>query len=322
MATEDRTVETVIETQHTDMVHDTQFDYYGRFVATASSDRTIKIFSVTQQAGAATGAAREPIATLHGHEGPVWMLSWAHPRFGNALASCSYDHRAIIWKESQPGKWAPVHIIGSHSSSVNAVQWAPHEFGMLLATAGSDGAVFVSTCAEGAWREPVNVSGGDGVAHPMGAMAVSFAPPISSVNSDAATSVTGPVLASGGCDGKIRLWYLEGSSWRSGTVFKDHNEWVRDTAFNPDASAPFVVLASCGQDGKVVIRRIAREQFAPNAPDAAWEVSTTAFTTPAWRLSWSPCGSMLLVTTGDDTVVLTKPTNFTDAWTKAPVSAS
>ena len=27
------------------------------------------------------------------HEGPVWQLSWAHPKFGNILASCSYDRK-------------------------------------------------------------------------------------------------------------------------------------------------------------------------------------------------------------------------------------
>ena len=27
------------------------------------------------------------------HEGPVWQVSWAHPMFGNLLASCSYDRK-------------------------------------------------------------------------------------------------------------------------------------------------------------------------------------------------------------------------------------
>lgn len=41
------TTTAVIDTAHADMVHDAQFDYYGRRLATASSDRVIKVFDVS-----------------------------------------------------------------------------------------------------------------------------------------------------------------------------------------------------------------------------------------------------------------------------------
>ena len=44
-------------------------------------------------------------ADLAGHEGPVWQVSWGHPKFGGILASCSFDHRVIIWKELAEGSW-------------------------------------------------------------------------------------------------------------------------------------------------------------------------------------------------------------------------
>ena len=31
---------------HTDMIHDVQLDYYGRRLATASSDRSVKVFDI------------------------------------------------------------------------------------------------------------------------------------------------------------------------------------------------------------------------------------------------------------------------------------
>ena len=34
------------DTGHQDTVHDAQFDYYGKQIATCSSDRTIKVFRV------------------------------------------------------------------------------------------------------------------------------------------------------------------------------------------------------------------------------------------------------------------------------------
>lgn len=41
------------ETGHGDMVHDAAFDYYGKRLATASSDRSIKVFDVVgEQVGA------------------------------------------------------------------------------------------------------------------------------------------------------------------------------------------------------------------------------------------------------------------------------
>jgi len=35
-----------IETSHEDMIHDAQLDYYGKRLATCSSDRTVRIFNV------------------------------------------------------------------------------------------------------------------------------------------------------------------------------------------------------------------------------------------------------------------------------------
>jgi WD40 repeat protein len=43
---------------------------------------------------------RANATTLTGHEGPVWQVSWAHPKFGALLASCSFDHTVMIWKET------------------------------------------------------------------------------------------------------------------------------------------------------------------------------------------------------------------------------
>lgn len=98
---------TTFDTGHMDMVHDIQFDYYGRRVASCSSDRTIKIFDVA-------GGQPRQLADLIGHEGPVWAVSWGHPKFGTLLASCSYDHRVIVWKETQEAVWTQVDAYTSH----------------------------------------------------------------------------------------------------------------------------------------------------------------------------------------------------------------
>ncbi|CAI4219423.1 unnamed protein product [Parascedosporium putredinis] len=52
---------------HDEMIHDAVLDYYGRRLATCSSDRTIKIFEVD-------GDSQRLLETLKGHEGAVWCI--------------------------------------------------------------------------------------------------------------------------------------------------------------------------------------------------------------------------------------------------------
>ncbi|GME78859.1 unnamed protein product [[Candida] boidinii] len=114
-----------------DLIHDAVLDYYGKRLATCSSDKTIKIFEVD-------GETHKLLDTLRGHDGPVWQVSWAHPKFGVILASCSYDGKVIIWKEEN-GNWSNIAEHAVHQASVNSISWAPHEYGAVLLCTSSDG---------------------------------------------------------------------------------------------------------------------------------------------------------------------------------------
>ena len=67
------------------------------------------------------------LSQLVGHDGPVWQVTWAHPKFGSLLASCSLDQKVIIWKEAQEAQWVQVtsaclhdhitHLVGPLQSS-------------------------------------------------------------------------------------------------------------------------------------------------------------------------------------------------------------
>jgi protein transport protein SEC13 len=92
------------------MIHDAQMDYYGKRLATCSSDRTIRIFEIDLDGN------QRPLQTLKGHDGPVWQLSWAHPKFGNILASCGYDGRVLVWKEGN-GQWNRIKEYAYHAAS-------------------------------------------------------------------------------------------------------------------------------------------------------------------------------------------------------------
>lgn len=135
---------TSIDSQHDDMIHDCQFDYYSKKLATCSSDRTIKIFDVS-------GDIYHNSATITGHEGPVWQVSWAHPKFGVLLASCSYDGSVAVHREAPQNNWMKVIDHKFHDSSVNSIAWSPHELGLMLACASSDGKVSILEHKNGSW---------------------------------------------------------------------------------------------------------------------------------------------------------------------------
>lgn len=39
------------------------------------------------------------ILIIQTHSGSVWKVTWAHPEFGQVLASCSFDRTVAIWEE-------------------------------------------------------------------------------------------------------------------------------------------------------------------------------------------------------------------------------
>lgn len=288
-----------IQTTHTDVIHDTQLDYYSRRLATCSSDRTIKIYEI------ADGAAPILSAELAGHDGPVWQVGWAHPRFGVLLASCGYDQRVIVHRQvqpsyNQPPQWAPMYAFDGHKSSVNSIDWCPNEYGLILAAASSDGNV--------SWHQHVD---GENWTHSMfevsrmGCNSVSWAP-YNALGSNLGEGRGHAFqLVTGSCDNVVRVWrkdpIAQNFELAQGGEIKCHKDWVRDVAWAPSGSAiPMNLVASCSEDGTVWVHR-------QNSVGGAWESSMLRdFGKPVWRVSWSVTGNVLAVSTGDSAVTLWK----------------
>ena len=297
----------VVETAHTDMVHDAQLDFYGRRLATCSSDRTIKIFQVDRN-----GAHRQE-ATLEGHDGPVWQVAWAHPtRHGRPLlASASHDGRVLVWIEDSPGMWRQFYEYSWHASSVNAVSFAPPEYGLVFACASSDG--FVSICSQlqdGTWEERRVSESRDGGAHthPLGANSISWAPAVAPGGLWMSERAAPPPmrLATAGCDHLVKVWRFDESSsnWiLDSKPLKAHREMVRSVSWAPNAGLPRAIIASAGQDKKVVVW--SQEMESEGASE--WTpTELPPFSAPVWSVSWSPTGSVLGISFGDDNVTLWK----------------
>ncbi|CAE7947329.1 SEC13B, partial [Symbiodinium sp. KB8] len=264
--------------------HDAQLDYYSRRLATCSSDKTVRIYTVAGGDHAFDGE-------LTGHDGPVWEVSWAHPKFGTVLASCGYDRKAIVWRESTPGAWVAEHTIKA-DSSVNSVAWAPHEAGGLtLACASSDGNIRVATrSVGGAWEESEPLSDST-----EGTLAVTWAPS-THLGAELAGKTT-LRLATAGCDGSVRVWARTGAdgAWVLDTngLLSGHSRWVRDVAWAPATGLLANQLASCSEDGRVIV-------WEQRSVGGEWSPKTVrTFDAPVWRVSWSLTGGILAVTSGD-----------------------
>ncbi|MBW0465081.1 hypothetical protein O181_004796 [Austropuccinia psidii MF-1] len=313
-----------IETHHEDMIHDAQMDFYGKRLATCSSDKTVKVFDIIDP------SAVEPkyrlVDTLRGHDGPVWQVSWAHPKFGSILASCSYDGKIFVWRDNSTNNpssnqtqstWEKIKEHTLHSASVNSISWAPHEYGPILACASSDGKVSVlSFKDDGTWDAPLFI------AHPIGCNAVSWAPfglpgSITSPTGSQPTLSDQQKFATGGCDGLIKIWSLNPATqtWElAETLEGGHSDWVRDVAYSPSIGLARTYLASAGQDQVVNVWT----QDGPNAPWKQHLLDPSGndqgkFNQPVWRVSWSIGGNVLAVTAGDGKVTLWKE-NLKGRW--------
>ena len=82
------------------------FDFYGKRLATCSSDRKIKIW---KELGQEWRLEYE----WNAHQASVWKVEWAHPEFGQILASCSFDRTVSIWEDQG------MYLNGGNGSTVS-----------------------------------------------------------------------------------------------------------------------------------------------------------------------------------------------------------
>lgn len=70
-----------INVDHEDLIHDVAYDFYGKRMATCSSDQKVKVWD-QDEAGNWTCSA-----SWKTHNGSVWKVTWAHPEFGQVRES-------------------------------------------------------------------------------------------------------------------------------------------------------------------------------------------------------------------------------------------
>ena len=112
-------------TGHQQAVCHLAFSPDGRFVASASFDKKIKVWN------GRTGAF---VATLTGHVAAVYQVCWSAD--SRLLASASCDSTVKIWEVERPKHKRCRHTLSGHLDEVYALDWSPN--GARMASGSKD----------------------------------------------------------------------------------------------------------------------------------------------------------------------------------------
>jgi WD40 repeat protein len=183
---------------HTDSVIAVRWSPDGTKVATASNDRTARIWSTI------TGAS---LLTLSGHNDVITSIDW-HPD-GSKIATSSNDKTVRIWS-TLTGKL--LHTLSGHAYAVHTVRWSPD--GTMLATTSLDNTARIWSSATGA-----NLSILQG--HTDDVLALDWSP-------------DGTKIVTAGEDNTIRIWSVTNGT--NLQIVTGHTTYVTAVEWSPDGS--------------------------------------------------------------------------------------
>ena len=261
-------------------VLDIQFDFYGRRFATCYGDRQIHVYDVESSKDSTLS---EPLVINTEHTNLIWRISWAHPEFGNLLASCSQDKTVLIYEEqenvdtkSQP-RWIKKAQFSDSKSSVYDVKFAPRHWGLKLASVSADGYIRIYEATDvftlNYW--PLQ----DSFYVDKGLVCLSW--------ND--SPCENPKIVVGGESKQTAIWTCDNGVWKEECKLGEQDGTIRDVSWAPCMGRSFHLIATADATKCFRIYPIKREAGKLIVqPPFILESSS-----PVWRLAWNATGTVL-----------------------------
>ena len=155
------------------------------------------------------------------------------------MASCGYDKKVYIWKETSHNKWEKIFEYTDHKNSVNSVSFCPEEYGLILICGSSDGNVSIHEyksniifILDDNWNTAVLP------AHKFGVTSLVWA-----------TLHNNPLrFISGGRDGTIKIWSTKENnfghdigSFSLDYTLEGHSESINDIIWKYENEQEFII---------------------------------------------------------------------------------
>lgn len=294
-----------VRTEHKDLIQDIAFDFYGKRVATASLDQTVKIWNINENND---WVFKEELKINPG----LSKVAWAHPEFGSLIA-VACDKHVWIYEETCFGSgkgdksgWVKrTPPLSDARAAITDLKFAPKFLGLQLAICSQNGEVRIYECTDifssNVWT---------------------LVPPELKTNMSSCSSCSWstcfnlPILLALGCDEsntnseKLAIFEYNENHRTYSKIERSQNpictEPIRSLAFAPSVGRLFHVLAIASKSLMVLTIRNMREPH-------KYQISTVTLDHDAWRVCWNTVGTVL-ASAGDDRKVRLWKCNYMGNW--------
>ena len=225
------------------------------------------------------------------HQSAIWRLSWAHPEFGQLLASCSEDRTACIWEEQesiggeyilknrsggaskQSGqRWQVKTTLSESTKPVHDVKFAPRHLGLKIATASADGYVRLYDAPDvfnlSMWQlelsiqveqtpgAGVNVTGSSNKSeHGLTCLSWNVCPFEPAKIAVGGYSMRAVVLTQEAQAGRVGSG---GNKWREECVLGEHTGVIHDIAWAPAMGGSYHLIATASREATCKVHTLKR----------------------------------------------------------------
>ncbi|RPB03221.1 WD40 repeat-like protein [Choiromyces venosus 120613-1] len=325
-------------TGHDDLVHDVAYDYYGRRMATVSSDQRLKVFDLNDDGEWVLSES------IRAHEASITRVIWGPPEHGQIIATCSYDRTVKIWEEQEMGstlRWRRQTQLNSEKrTAIYDISFPPTtastasgtSTGLKIAFISTDGIIHIYEC-----REPQDLTHWIAV----DVIGTLTAPPIKEIEVSFCIGFCpsrwgGEQLVVGAMD-KVQVYRVGRDTVKLRPVeeLKGHRGLVRDVSWAAGMGRSYHLIATGCKDGHVRIFKLTAasgHHLNPPAPlrsngedetnnnnnnnnnnndvGDGWSVELIAdfddHHSDVWRVSWNATGTVLSSAGDDGTIRLWK----------------